>query len=160
MRVVPLLKPVSYHPGEIIWKKNDFSGSIYFIINGKINFYIPVYNNKLEKLSDQEVLINIPDISTAHKTPNPDIENSQNAFQKIGSKLAKKEIIDVIYKTMRNGAYFGDVDVIFRRRRNCICKAVSKVDAFCFSQKDFENILRLEHPHIWKDMKEQAVVKE
>ena len=48
VRIVPLLKPVKFEAGEIIWKKNDFSGSIIFIIDGTANFYIQVFDNKLD----------------------------------------------------------------------------------------------------------------
>lgn len=230
VRIVPLLKPVKFDASEVIWKKNDFSGSIIFIVDGTVNFYIQVYDNNREskdcstedridyqdskvkspslqhklgqekiegdsktRNSDKDnvstlskaprvsstpvpVPINVTDTSQSIKTHKNNVSprkktamldkvddrsNNETGGKDHGTgEKTNKKIIEVIYKIMRNGAFFGDVDVIFRRRRNCICKARTPVHAFLLSKTEFENVLRLEYPHIYKDLKYQALIKD
>lgn len=40
----------------------------------------------------------------------------------------------IIFKTMTNGSYFGDTDIIQRRRRNCNLVATSECDCFTLSR--------------------------
>jgi CRP-like cAMP-binding protein len=231
VRIVPLLKPVKFDASEVIWKKNDFSDSIIFIVDGTVNFYIQVYdiNRESNKYSSEEQLENQDSIinpsRSRHKlledkyardspiaqssqepgstnskaprpssTPGPKSSNISDTSQQIKShkinssprkksipmvgktetrsnndttqkehrsgEKSNKKIVEVIYKIMGNGSFFGDVDMIFRRRRNCICKARTPVHAFLLSKTDFENVLRLEYPHIFKDLRYQAKVKD
>jgi CRP-like cAMP-binding protein len=231
VRIVPLLKPVKFDASEVIWKKNDFSGSIIFIVDGTVNFYIQVYDinresnkgSSEEQIENQDSIINpsrllhkfledkndrdssIANISQEpgstdsralrpSSTPGPKSCNIIDTSQQIkthknnssprkkntpmvdkaesrsnndtttkengSGEKSNKKIVEVIYKIMGNGSFFGDVDVIFRRRRNCICKARTPVHAFLLSKTDFENVLRLEYPHIYKDLKYQAKVKD
>lgn len=180
-----------FDPGEVIWRKNDFSEGIFFVVHGKVNFYIQVQD--VVNVASDSIKIEGADSSRKIKRPNltPFLaskkENSKNADEggkresmrviesshfrdesmdvggnmgEPGPRVKKKEVIDVIYKTMTNGAYFGDLDVIFRRRRNCCVKAASKCDAFLLSKTDFDNVLRSEYPHIYKDLRGLAYHKE
>jgi CRP-like cAMP-binding protein len=182
---------VLFEPGEVIWGKNDFSEGIFFVVHGKVNFYIQVQD--VVNVSAESIKIEGGDSSRKIKRANPTpflapkketpknadeggmresmrvIESSfyRDDFSGGGGNMGepcprvkKREVIDVIYKTMTNGAYFGDLDVIFRRRRNCCVKAVSKCDAFLLSKTDFDNVLRSEYPHIYKDLRGLAYHKE
>jgi CRP-like cAMP-binding protein len=191
VRIVPLLKPVCFEPGEVIWSKNDFSEGIFFVVQGKVNFYIQVQDvvkvdaesMKIEGADSSRKIkrTNLtPFLASKKETPrNADAQGMRESFRGIdgshfrddlsgfggnphesGARVKQREVIDVIYKSMTNGAYFGDLDVIFRRRRNCVCKAISKCDAFLLSKTDFENVLRSEYPHIYKDLRGLAYHKE
>ena len=72
VRIIPLLKPVCYLPNEQIWKKNDFSGYIVFIVSGKANFYINV-----EDHTNPKKIINAKDSNVCRPYPNsPKSKNS------------------------------------------------------------------------------------
>ena len=65
-----------------------------------------------------------------------------------------------IFKSMADGSYFGEIDVIFRRRRNCNVRATTGCDAFTLSRTEFENIVVNEFPHIYVHIKRIAQQKE
>ena len=69
-------------------------------------------------------------------------------------------MIDVIYKVMFDGSYFGEVDILFRRRRSCTTKAQSPSDCYFLSKVDFEKIVKNEYPEVYKYLKDLSKEKE
>lgn len=61
---------------------------------------------------------------------------------------------------MTNGSYFGEVDIIFRRKRVYDLITSSDCDLYILSRTEFENIVMNEYPHIYHEMKLLAIKRE
>lgn len=51
------------------------------------------------------------------------------------------------------GSYFGEIEIIFRSKREFTVTCESETELFYLSRYDFENILEKEFPHIIDQMK-------
>jgi CRP-like cAMP-binding protein len=64
------------------------------------------------------------------------------------------------FKTMTNGSYFGETDILLRRRRSVSVIATAECDMFYLSRVDFENVVLNEFPHIYKEIKHLSMKRE
>lgn len=64
------------------------------------------------------------------------------------------------FKGMTNGSYFGEEDILLRRRRVYSVVATEETEAYYLSRIDFENILMNEFPHILKELRHLCMKKE
>ena len=149
--IVPLLKPIEFLPGEIVWKKNDIAGSVYFLVGGEVHFLMndicPTQVQKLEKDSHQDLPKTMGEILES-------VNNNKN------NPVAAKINYGSVYKKCSPGSYFGDVDIMMQRRRTCHLRALTRCDAFILSRMDFENAVMGEFPHVWLDLKILATKKD
>jgi CRP-like cAMP-binding protein len=75
-------------------------------------------------------------------------------------KTSMQEAFVLIFKSMSDGAYFGEIDIIQNRRRTDNVKAISDCEAFTLSRTEFENVVISEFPHIYIDIKSIATLRE
>lgn len=66
----------------------------------------------------------------------------------------------LLFKIMTNGSYFGEVDIIFRRKRVYDLITGSDCDLYILSRTEFENIVMNDYPHIYQEMKMLAIKRE
>ena len=66
----------------------------------------------------------------------------------------------LLFKIMTNGSYFGEVDIILRRKRVYYLVTASDCDLYILSRTEFENIVMNEYPHIFQEMKMLALKRE
>lgn len=81
----------------------------------------------------------------------------------ISSDLRHESTLDskkVLYKIMTNGSYFGEVDIIFRRKRVYDLVTTTDCDLYILSRTEFENIVMNEYPHIFKELHNLAIKRE
>lgn len=83
---------------------------------------------------------------------------------KEGAKSIKQQSFQssdkLLFKIMTNGSYFGEVDIIFRRKRVYHLATASDCDLYILSRTEFENIVMNEYPHIFQEMKTLALKRE
>jgi CRP-like cAMP-binding protein len=61
---------------------------------------------------------------------------------------------------MTNGSYFGETDIIVRRRRTETVICYEECHLFYLSRLDFENIIINEFPHIYIEIKHLSFKRE
>ena len=108
--IVPLLSPIKSLKNEYIFKKNGHATAIYFIINGRVSFYL---------------------------------ENKGIAF-----------------KDMIEGGYFGDLDIIFKRKRRYSMLSTANSDFLTMTKQIFEDVIIKEYPEVYEEMTLIAIERE
>jgi hypothetical protein len=86
-----------------------------------------------------------------------------NKLSAMASDLKSDNPLDskkVLYKIMTNGSYFGEVDIIFRRKRVYDLVTTTDCDLYILSRTEFENIVMNEYPHIFKELHNLAIKRE
>jgi len=128
VRMIPLLHPVEFLPGEFIWRTGQYSSSVFFLVKGKASFMLePIkpstgtagksHRNIYHKLNQQH---------------NANI-HSRNEDETLKSYIQNEESM-VLFKMMTNGSYFGETDLILRRRRGHTIVAASKCDMYIINR--------------------------
>lgn len=67
---------------------------------------------------------------------------------------------DIIYKDMVEGGYFGDLDVIFKRKRKRTMLATEQCDFLIMTKQIFEEIIIKEYPEVHEEMTLVAIERE
>lgn len=148
IRIVPLLKPIKYKAGEDIFKCDDFASAIIFLVSGHVNFIMAYNNNDKDSEEEKEI--------ENHLTPR---ELLMSGLANL-AKVKKDTPTEYAFKTMKNGSYFGETDIMLRRRRTCNVKAHTDCDAFILTRTVFENVVMCEYPHVYRELKKIANEKE
>jgi len=150
IRMVPLMKPVLFSAGEYIWEEGEFSSNIILLVEGNSSFFI---QNTLDDQEGQETKF-----SRHSNTGGGENKTRSNPFKYFNANNPKENKI-IIFKTMGPGSFFGEVDILLKRRRTCSVIARSKCDAFSLKRKEFENIIQREFPNIYKQFLHLAKLK-
>jgi len=58
------------------------------------------------------------------------------------------------------GSYFGEIELIFKRKRGYTLQASSHAELFYITKHDYFNILMTEFPHIHEEFKEIALARD
>ena len=140
---------------------------VFFLVEGQVNFYVHVQKEK----DSIEAALN------AGEKPNASLKlknTSGKLFSEDSQKLNKVSAMSselridntnldskkVLYKIMTNGSYFGEVDIIFRRKRVYDLVTTTDCDLYILSRTEFENIVMNEYPHIFKELHNLAIKRE
>jgi CRP-like cAMP-binding protein len=165
--IVPLLKPIEFLKGEVIWKKDDIAGSVIFIVQGEVHFIVDVIceaQGMLDKLAEAQS--EFKKFDTLGRTCTPPKTLPKTMLELLDVYNLSKSALDSnayhasVYKRCGSGSYVGDVDIILRQRRTCHLRAVTRCDAFILSRMDFENVIMGEFPHVYLDLKMLAIKKD
>lgn len=149
--IVPLLKPIEFLPGEVMWKKNDIAGCVYFLVGGEVHFLMDdICETHVQNLEN----------GSQHGLPKTMGEILESVNNNKKDPMSAKIYHGSLYKKCSPGSYFGDVDIMMRRRRTCHLRALTRCDAFILSRMDFENFVMGEFPHVWLDLKILAIKKD
>jgi len=72
------------------------------------------------------------------------------------------DIGECVFKSWPNGAYFGEIEIIFDKRRICSAKAAPDTDCdlFTLSKKLYETLLRHDYPDLNRELKKTALERE
>lgn len=71
--------------------------------------------------------------------------------------LEKKNIA---FKDMIEGGYFGDMDIIFKRKRRCSMLSTTNSDFLTMSKQIFEDVITKDYPEVYEEMTLIAVERE
>ena len=163
-RLIPLVTPIKFQRHEIIYDQRQWASGVYFLLEGKVTMLIRKQNNSakmLEQRLDQSGALRSP-LRSPHKnrstnSPLKRMKSTSSPFQRMttlnhvvgvfGRKekkaLPNEETLKMIledfdnvipFKSMTNGSYFGESDIILRRRRNCTVVASTDCDMFYLSR--------------------------
>ena len=119
VRVVPLLKPLSFKSGEYVLRSGDYSSNIFFLVKGKTSFVLESIQANKKRLQGLQL---------KKKTH---IESTIKTL-KVFCDTEKEELL--LFKQMTNGSYFGEIDMIFGRRRNSSVVATTDCDMYTLSR--------------------------
>lgn len=146
-RVVPLLTPINFKKREIIWDRKQWPSGIYFLVEGKVNLAIRAKRQKRFKLSSFNMsnFLNQSNLSQARKFLEDEKQDLENFLLEVKARKTLKEsktlrnkisksseIIN--FMTMTNGSYFGEIEIILRKRRTCMVIAATECDLFYLSR--------------------------
>lgn len=150
VRLIPLVKPIKFDVGEFVWRDGDYSSNVYFLIEGKVKFVIEYESYDSHKHG-----------GIVKKKTNR-WEGTDDTKEKQTLKKMFDETTDKIiqFKTMTNGSYFGETDILLRRRRNYGLIATEESHMFYLPRVEFENIILNEFPHIYKEIKQLSLKRE
>jgi CRP-like cAMP-binding protein len=133
---------------------------VFFLVSGQVNFYVGHLD------TDQAAGIS----SVGSPSPNRRGRGLQSMNTRFfndekkpsGGAENEKSLTHgkLLFKIMTNGSYFGEVDIIFRRKRVYDLVTGSDCDLYILSRTEFENIVMNEYPHIYQEMKLLAVKRE
>ena len=124
-QLVPLLKPLRFKCGEYIWEDGDYSGNVIFLTSGTVNFII---DNNLVIGEDAEKT------TVRQRKLDKKIKKKENVKNYSKFFNTKKQNI-LIFKRMKGGSYFGETDILLKRRRTCSLVAQTDCEAFTLSRK-------------------------
>lgn len=120
------------------------------MVVGQVNFYID--ENLTQSKSRNKAFV-----TAQTKFFNEDKKDNKNSEK---SKLLETTKGKMLFKIMTNGSYFGEVDIIFRRKRVYDLVTAMDCDFYILSRTEFENIVMNEYPHIYQEMKQLAFKRE
>lgn len=60
---------------------------------------------------------------------------------------------ECVFKTWPQGAYFGEIEVIFKKKRICTAKASIECDLFTLSKKFYNQIVATDYPTVDKQLR-------
>lgn len=134
-------------------------------MQGQVNFYIGQVDPEQGKISSSPLQ---PSSSSPPSRLKGFRSQTVRFFGDEKNKEASKSIKQtsfqstdkLLFKIMTNGSYFGEVDIIFRRKRVYFLATASDCDLYLLSRTEFENIVMNEYPHIFQEMKALAVKRE
>ena len=70
------------------------------------------------------------------------------------------DIGECVFKTWPQGSYFGEIEVIFQKKRICTAKAGFDCDLFTLNKKFYQQIIFNDYPEIHKRLTDLAVERE
>ena len=72
------------------------------------------------------------------------------------------DIGEVVFKVWPRGAYFGEIEIIFDKKRICSAKAPSGIDCdfFVLNKKHYQTIIHRDFPDIDKQLRDTATERE
>lgn len=70
------------------------------------------------------------------------------------------EIGECVFKTWPQGSYFGEIEIIFQKKRLCTAKAAYDCDLFTLNKKFYQTIIFNDYPDIDKHLREVAKERE
>lgn len=72
------------------------------------------------------------------------------------------DVGECVFKAWPRGSYFGDIEIIFDKRRICSCKASYGLDCdlFTLNKKHYQTIIHHDFPDIDKQLRDIAVERE
>jgi CRP-like cAMP-binding protein len=72
------------------------------------------------------------------------------------------DIGEVVFKAWPRGAYFGEIEIIFDKKRICSAKAPSGLDCdlFILNKKHYQTIIHRDFPEIDKQLRDIALERE
>lgn len=135
VRVVPLLKPVKYKSGGMIYTPGDYSSCIYFLTEGEVTFYTK------KQLVTQE---------------------QKKQMMKQDAKMLKQYSFDgnktsFVNKILKSVTYFGEVDIILKKNRRYFAQASNDCHLMILSRTDFESIVQQEFPQNFHEILDVAL---
>jgi CRP-like cAMP-binding protein len=74
--------------------------------------------------------------------------------------VASNKRVPIIFKKMISGSYFGEIEIILRKKRSHSLQAGVDSELFYISRQDFDGIIVKEFPHIAEEMKVTALERE
>ena len=72
------------------------------------------------------------------------------------------DIGECVFKSWPRGAYFGEIEIIFDKRRLCSAKAAPDTDCdlFTLNKKYYQTLIHHDYPDINKDLRKTALERE
>ena len=72
------------------------------------------------------------------------------------------DIGEVVFKVWPRGAYFGEIEIIFDKKRICSAKAPSGIDCdlFILNKKHYQTLIHRDFPEIDKHLRDIAIERE
>lgn len=165
VRVISLLRPKMVKKDEFVWKKQDSSDFIVFVISGSLLFLEdnPYFKHANEILIRRKLRL-AKNLIKSFGTPAQEMESpSSKSKSKIKNKEEKIETIQELlrcrlfaFKLFSSGSYIGDEEIFMKTKRQYHLKAVCDSDVFMLSRIEYENLLKLEFPNIYQLQKENT----
>ena len=70
------------------------------------------------------------------------------------------EIAECVFKSWPQGSYFGEIEIIFQKKRICTAKAEQDCDLFTLNKKYYQTTIYNDYPEIEKQLRELALERE
>lgn len=121
IKIVPLLKPLFVKAGEPIWSEGDYSSFVFFLVVGQVNFYVDFEQTQTAQNGGKSNKFYAS--STKFFNDEKREQNSEGTSKKDSAMIKNNKLL---FKIMTNGSYFGEVDIILRRKR--VCDLVTALD--------------------------------
>ncbi|KAL4438790.1 hypothetical protein ABPG74_013463 [Tetrahymena malaccensis] len=83
-----------------------------------------------------------------------------NYMKQVVEDIKTKERKSITFKTMINGSYFGEIDIIMDRKRKYRCQAETACELYYMTRQEYEVIIKKEFPHIHQKLKKIAFDRE
>ncbi|KAL4471127.1 hypothetical protein ABPG72_006508 [Tetrahymena utriculariae] len=83
-----------------------------------------------------------------------------NYMKQVIEDIRTKERKSITFKTMINGSYFGEIDIIMDRKRKYRCQAETACELYYMTRQEYEVIIKKEFPHIHQKLKKVAFDRE
>ncbi|EAR99256.2 cation channel family protein (macronuclear) [Tetrahymena thermophila SB210] len=83
-----------------------------------------------------------------------------NYMKQVVEDIRTKERKSITFKTMINGSYFGEIDIIMDRKRKYRCQAETACELYYMTRQEYEVIIKKEFPHIHQKLKKIAFDRE
>jgi len=150
IRMVPLVRPIQFCKGEFVWRTGEYSSNVFFIKKGELKCVVEFEHydkNKPHKIYKKKIMIE------DHTNHNQNLQSLKDMYMPERDKI-------INFKGMTNGSYFGEEDILLRRRRVYSVVATEETEAYYLSRIDFEKILMNEFPHILKELRHLCKKKE
>ena len=184
IKIVPLLKPLFMKANEVIWKEGDYSSFVFFLVDGQVNFFIDYelahvhkqtgtkgdnfyntnskynYNNENILESENNGLDSENIEQNQNQSGAGNLERKESNMNSEAKVKKEKRNTKLLFKIMTNGSYFGEVDIIFRRKRMHDLITATDCEFYILSRTEFENIVMNEYPHIFISLRQLAFNRE
>ena len=68
------------------------------------------------------------------------------------------ELHECVFKSWPQGSYFGEIEIIFKKKRLATCKAALDCELFSLHKKNYESIIEADYPEVHTEL--QGIAKE
>ncbi len=70
------------------------------------------------------------------------------------------DVNECVFKSWPQGSYFGEIEIIFQKKRICTAKAEQECDIFTLNKKFYQTLIFNDYPEIEKQLREMAIERE